>query len=96
MNCLVLLALLFCCGGEGFNNRCNVWNCCGNGGNNGNRRGCDNRREREENNCRRNDNNGCGCRQDGCPEPRLEPRPFISYQGSSSCGCEAQENNSCN
>lgn len=84
MNCWILLALLCCCQNDG----------CLFGSNGGCRRNsggmC-----RPESSCGSQDNDRCDCR-DGRPEPRLEPRPFISYQGSSSCGCEAQENNGCN
>lgn len=39
-------------------------------------------------------NDDCGCRADVRPEPRLEPRPFISFQGgSSTCGCEGSQDN---
>ncbi|MCI8354690.1 MAG: hypothetical protein HFI47_06315 [Lachnospiraceae bacterium] len=86
MNCLILLALLCCGEGSGSN-------CFGMGG--CRRRSCTCRPHRPENNCGGRDNDCCECRQDVRPEPRLEPRPFPSYQGSS-CGCEAQENNGCN
>lgn len=76
MNCLILVLLLL---------------SCGNGGNCQNENNCQNR---GSNDCGRRDTNDrdCGCRNDSRQESRLEPRPFISYPGSS-CGCEEPRNN---
>lgn len=69
---------------------------------------CHHHHHNDNNDCRNdNDNNGCsclnprdsirnddcGCRADVRPEPRLEPRPFISFQGGSTCGCEGSKDN---
>lgn len=96
MNCLILLALLLCCG-----NNCGR-SCCGNQREDENSCGCGNRRE-QENNCgcgngrgrkdSREENEGCGCRQDNRPEPRLEPRSFTSFSGQGTCGCEGPRDN---
>lgn len=102
MNSLILLLLLFCCGSRnggssnGLNNGncgcqnserdncCNIWRDCDDGGRN-NGRESDMNRE-----CGNNrDENDCGCRQDS----RLDSRPFISYPGQGTCGCEAPQTN---
>lgn len=77
MNCLILVLLLLSCGnGNGERRNTN------NGGN------CQNDRS----SYRDQGDRDCGCRNDSRSESRLEPRPFISYPGSS-CGCEEQRNN---
>lgn len=101
MNCLILLVLLFCCGNN------NGRNCgcesnkeresdCGCGNRNSRERendcGCGNNREREgDRGCGNSRNDDCGCRSDVRPEPRLEPRPFISFSGQGTCGCESNQ-----
>lgn len=99
MNCLILVALLMCCGNNG---SCgNNWpgGCfdgCGCGRREG---GC----ERREDGCgegksggrrERPDKDDCGCRPDFRPEPRYEQRPFLFNQNSD-CGCDEPRNNGC-
>ena len=47
--------------------------------------GCDNDRQEDE---------GCGCRNDFRSEPRFEQRPF-SFNANQVCGCEEPSNNNC-
>ena len=99
MNCLILVALLLCCGGNS-GNGCgnNNWlggcfgGCNGNSRNGGRNDGCGcgeggGRRERA-------DNDDCGCRSDFRQEPRFEQRPFLFNQGPD-CGREEAQNNGC-
>ena len=91
MNCLILVAILLCCGN----------NCAGNCGNNGScgcglpfgglcggrrdsedRRGCGGREE------------DCGCNSDFRSESRFEQRPFLFNQ-SSDCGCDEPKSKGC-
>lgn len=85
MNSLILLVLLFGCGNNnrrscGCESRRDREGSCPNGRDRENGRDCGNSRE---------ENDGCGCRQEG----RLDSRPFISYPGQGTCGCESSQNN---
>ena len=52
--------------------------CCGN-----NSGGCGYMERRER-------NDDCGCRERG--ESRKDSRPFISFSGQGTCGCEGSQN----
>ena len=54
--------------------------CCGN---NGGHCDCRDRRDRD---------NDCGCRSDRS-DSRLDSRPFISFAGQGTCGCEGSQKN---
>lgn len=66
--------------------------CCGNGRGAQNDSGCQNGRPAERGYF---GGSGRGCGNDPGPEPRLEPRTFISYPGpgGSNNGCEEPRNN---
>lgn len=87
MNCIILLALLFCCGNHSCG--CTHTDCCRENTNCGHTHsGCG-----TGTGC--GINTGCGCTNNKRPEPRPEPRPFIPYPGNT-CGCEGpSENNGC-
>lgn len=63
--------------------------CCGNNS------GCRDRRDRD-NDCDRRDgrdrDNDCGCRSERS-DSRLDSRPFISFSGQGTCGCEGSKSN---
>lgn len=97
MNCLILILLLLC-GNNGscFDNGCGCNNSRANDrcgcGNNGTGRsggdcdcGCDNDRQEDD---------GCGRRNDFRSEPRFEQRPF-TFNANQVCGCEEPSNNNC-
>ena len=95
MNCLILVALLLCCGN---NSGCGSV-CCGNGGFFGGNSGCG-----REDDCGCGNNGGrrerreredCGCNSDFRSEqPCFEQRPFLFNQ-SSDCGCNEPKNKGC-
>lgn len=110
MNCLILVALLLCCGGNGCGSSnwlggCFGSNSCGNGCGNscnngcGSSRGndCGNRNDgcgRSEGGRRERNDDDCGCRSDFRQDSRFEQRPFLFNQ-SSDCGCEESQNKGC-
>ncbi len=108
MNCLILVAILLCCGGNCAGNCGNKGGCgcgwpfggpCGGRRDSEDRRGCGGREE----DCGCGNNGGrrerperedCGCNSDFRSESRFEQRPFLFNQ-SSDCGCDEPKNKGC-